>query len=109
LPWFREVASYSYEVTRALAVGTIWFRVQAKEIRHEQVVLEAPAPGTTRTTIMMTTIAPVSYVAGASYAALLAGAMSIKESGQIHHLSGNTRFQPAFGANGVHYMVVPAP
>ena len=29
--------------------------------------------------------------------------------GQTYYLSGNTWFQPAFGANGVHYTVVSAP
>jgi hypothetical protein len=46
---------------------------------------------------------------GASYAALPAGAMAVNKNGQTYYLSGNTWFQPAFGANGVHYTVVAAP
>ncbi|HPO18888.1 MAG TPA: hypothetical protein PLO07_06800, partial [Rubrivivax sp.] len=71
----------------------------------------APPPGTTRTTTttVTTSAAPVSYVMGASYAALPAGAMVIQKNGTTYYLSGNTWFQPAFGANGVHYTVVVAP
>ena len=56
-----------------------------------------------------TSAAPVSYVIGASYAALPAGAMVIQKNGTTYYLSGNTWFQPMFGANGVHYLVVQAP
>jgi hypothetical protein len=46
---------------------------------------------------------------GMSYAALPAGAMTINKGGTTYFLSGNTWFKPAYGANGVHYQVVPAP
>jgi hypothetical protein len=46
---------------------------------------------------------------GASFAALPVGATSVSKNGQTYYLSGNTWFLPAFGANGVHYMVVPTP
>jgi hypothetical protein len=71
----------------------------------------APPPGTTRTTTttVTTTAGPASYAMGASYAALPAGAMAINKNGQTYYLLGNTWFQPAFGANGVHYTVVGAP
>ncbi len=38
-----------------------------------------------------------------------AGAMSINRGGTTYYLAGNTWFQPAYGANGVYYRVVPAP
>ena len=71
----------------------------------------APPPGSTRTTTttVTTSAAPVNYLMGASYAALPAGAMAINKNGTTYYLSGNTWFQPAFGANGVHYTVVAAP
>ena len=37
------------------------------------------------------------------------GAMVIQKNGTTYYLSGNTWFQPMFGANGVHYLVVQAP
>ena len=46
---------------------------------------------------------------GATYAALPGGAMAVNKNGQTYYLSGNTWFLPAFGANGVHYTVVPTP
>jgi hypothetical protein len=69
----------------------------------------APPPGTTTTTTVTTTAGPASYTMGASYAALPAGAMAVNKNGQTYYLLGNTWFQPAFGANGVHYTVVAAP
>ena len=52
---------------------------------------------------------PANYSMGANYAALPAGAMSIPKNGTTYYLSGNTWFQPSFGANGVYYRVVPTP
>ena len=46
---------------------------------------------------------------GMSYAALPGGAAKIDKNGTTYYLSGNTWFQPAYGANGVYYTVVPAP
>ena len=46
---------------------------------------------------------------GMSYAALPAGSMMISKNGATYYLNGNTWFQPAYGANGVHYVVVAAP
>ena len=40
---------------------------------------------------------------GDDYAALPAGAMAINKNGTTYYLSGNTWFQPAYGANGVYY------
>ena len=48
-------------------------------------------------------------VMGASYASLPGGAMAVSKNGTTYCLSANTWFQPAFGANGVHYTVVAAP
>jgi hypothetical protein len=55
--------------------------------------------------------APVktSFAMGAIYAVLPAGCMSPKVPGGTYYLCGNTWFQPAYGANGVYYRVVPAP
>jgi hypothetical protein len=50
-----------------------------------------------------------TYVAGMSYAVLPAGSMTINKNGATYYLNGNTWFQPAYGANGVFYKVVPAP
>ena len=44
-----------------------------------------------------------------SYATLPAGSATINKNGTTYYLNGNTWFQPAYGANGVHYQVVPAP
>jgi hypothetical protein len=44
-----------------------------------------------------------------NYAALPAGAMRIDKNGATYYLSGNTWFQPVYGANGVTYKVVPVP
>lgn len=52
---------------------------------------------------------PASYPMGASFAALPPGSTSVSKNGQTYYLNGNTWFQPAFGANGVHYTVVPTP
>ena len=46
---------------------------------------------------------------GVNYAAVPAGAMAINKNGTTYYLSGNTWFQPAYGANGIYYQVVPAP
>jgi hypothetical protein len=48
-------------------------------------------------------------VTGAVYAALPAGCMSPKVQGGTYYLCGNTWYQPAYGANGVYYRVVPTP
>jgi hypothetical protein len=53
--------------------------------------------------------APAGYAMGVSYAALPPGAISINKNGQTYYISGNTFFQPNYGAGGVHYVVVPAP
>ncbi len=50
-----------------------------------------------------------SYATGVNYAALPAGSMAINKNGTTYYLSGNTWFQPAYGANGVYYRVVAAP
>jgi hypothetical protein len=49
------------------------------------------------------------YPMGAMYAAPPAGSMTTVIQGQTYYLNGNTWFQPAYGANGVYYRVVPAP
>ena len=65
-----------------------------------------PPPGATVTTVTTTT---ASYAIGVSYAALPAGSMAVTKNGTTYYLNGNTWFQPMFGANGVHYLVVQAP
>jgi len=52
---------------------------------------------------------PVAYTQGTIDAALPAGAMAINKNGATYYLSGNTWFQPSYGANGVYYRVVPTP
>jgi hypothetical protein len=49
------------------------------------------------------------YVAGASYVALPASCFPVNKNGVAYSLCGNTWFQPAYGANGIYYHVVPAP
>jgi hypothetical protein len=46
---------------------------------------------------------------GVNYATLPGGAMAINKNGTTYYLSGNTWYQPAYGANGVYYRVVNAP
>jgi hypothetical protein len=49
------------------------------------------------------------FAMGAIYAVLPAGCISPSVHGATYYLCGNTWFQPAYGANGVYYRVVPAP
>jgi hypothetical protein len=51
----------------------------------------------------------VAYEMGGVYGALPAGCMSPNVHGTTYYLCGNTWFSPSYGANGVHYRVVPAP
>jgi hypothetical protein len=60
----------------------------------------------------VTAAAPAQAVyvpAGAISPTLPAGAMAINKGGATYYLSGNTWYQPSYGANGVFYKVVPAP
>ena len=59
----------------------------------------------------MAAVAPPggTYSMGINYAAVPAGAITINKAGTTYYLSGNTWFQPAYGANGVYYTVVAAP
>lgn len=50
-----------------------------------------------------------TFVMGMTYAALPPGSISIPRNGVTYYLNGNTWFRPAYGANGVHYTVVPTP
>ena len=52
---------------------------------------------------------PAAYATNAIYPTLPAGAIAIPKNGTTYYLSGNTWFQPSFGANGVYYRVVPTP
>ena len=49
------------------------------------------------------------YVTGAVYGTLPAGCAMPSVQGKTYYLCGNTWFQPSYGANGVYYVVVPAP
>src|SRR5271165_1476673 len=52
----------------------------------------------------------MAYEMGAVYGALPSGCIQPSVSGGgTYYLCGNTWFSPAYGANGVHYTVVPAP
>lgn len=50
-----------------------------------------------------------TFAMGAIYAAVPAGCVSPVVQGRTYYLCGNTWFQPAYGANGVYYRVVPTP
>src|SRR5271166_1616053 len=50
-----------------------------------------------------------AYAMGSVHGALPAGCITPSVSGGTYYLCGNTWFQPAYGANGVYYKVVPAP
>mgnify|MGYP000895510662 FL=1 len=50
-----------------------------------------------------------AYRMGVNYAALPAGAVAVQKYGTTYYLLGNIWFQPAYGANGVYYRVVPTP
>ncbi len=49
------------------------------------------------------------YTMGAIYTVLPPGCATPNVRGQTYYRCGNTWFSPAYGANGVHYRVVPAP
>jgi hypothetical protein len=53
--------------------------------------------------------APIAYASNAIYPTLPPGSMAINKNGNTYYLNGNTWFQPAYGANGVYYRVVPTP
>lgn len=68
--------------------------------------------GATAATAASAAAAPVAVapmVVGGSYAMLPPGAVEVSRFGTQYYLSGNTWYQPVFGANGVYYRVVPAP
>ena len=50
-----------------------------------------------------------AYAMGAIYSTVPAGCATPNVGGTTYYLCGNTWFQPAHGANGVYYRVVPAP
>jgi hypothetical protein len=72
-------------------------------------ITSAYSTGVATGAAMASTPASGKFVMGMSYAALPAGSMSIGKNGATYFLNGNTWFQPAYGANGVHCTVVPAP
>jgi hypothetical protein len=49
------------------------------------------------------------YAMGAIYPTVPAGCATPNVGGTTYYLCGNTWFQPAYGANGVYYRVVPSP
>ena len=50
-----------------------------------------------------------AYAMGAIYPTLPPGAVVATVHANTYYLAGNVWFQPAFGANGVYYRVVPTP
>jgi hypothetical protein len=50
-----------------------------------------------------------AYVMGAVYPTVPAGCATPNVHGNTYYLCGNTWFKPSYGANGVYYIVVPAP
>jgi hypothetical protein len=53
--------------------------------------------------------AGATYEMGAVYGALPGGCTNPEVQGTTYYLCGNTWFLPSYGANGVHYRVVPTP
>jgi len=54
--------------------------------------------------------AGITYAMGVhNHGALPAGAKMINTNGNTYYVSGSTWFQPAYGATGVYYRVVPVP
>jgi hypothetical protein len=51
----------------------------------------------------------VESAMGGVYPVLPAGCSSGSVQGQTYYVCGSTRFQPACGANGVYYRLVPIP
>jgi hypothetical protein len=50
-----------------------------------------------------------TYTVGNVYPTLPSGCANPTVHGTVYYLCGNTWFQPAYGANGVFYRVVPTP
>jgi hypothetical protein len=50
-----------------------------------------------------------TYVVGADYATLPAGATPVYQGGTTYYVAGSLWFQPVYGANGLYYIAVPAP
>jgi len=53
--------------------------------------------------------ATTTYELGGVYAVIPSGCITPDIQGKAYYLCGNTWFTAAYGANGVHYTVVPAP
>jgi hypothetical protein len=67
------------------------------------------APGVATGVAVARAHAGGTYTTGVNCAALPSGSMTINKNGTTYYLNGNTWFQPAYGANGIYYEVVPAP
>ncbi len=50
-----------------------------------------------------------TYVMGSDYATLPPGSAQVYQGGSTYYVNGSLWFQPAYGANGIYYVVVPAP
>jgi hypothetical protein len=50
-----------------------------------------------------------AYPIGSDYATLPAGSTPVSQGRATYYVDGSVWFQPAYGANGVYYVVVPAP
>lgn len=53
--------------------------------------------------------APPTYVVGSDYATLPPGSAQVSQGGSTYYVNGSLWFQPVYGANGLYYVVVPAP
>jgi len=73
------------------------------------VVGAAVATAAESTDAATTTTATTTYVVGNVYPTLPGGCAQPTVQGTTYYLCGNTWFKPNFGANGVYYLVVPAP
>ena len=60
-------------------------------------------------TVIVAPMPSVESAMGGVYPVLPAGCSSGSVQGQTYYVCGSTRFQPACGANGVYYRLVPIP
>ncbi|MEI6226565.1 MAG: hypothetical protein WCS72_17615 [Deltaproteobacteria bacterium] len=88
--YYPASGCYNCAATGAVAAGVVVGAAVATSTAYSQ-----PGPG------------QPSYVMGASYATLPPGCITPTVGGVTYYQCGYTWFKPAYGANGVHYTVVP--
>jgi hypothetical protein len=95
----NTAAATSSAYTAGVAAGSASTAAATSSAYNAGVAAGATAATTSQTT----------YAMGAIYATVPPGSISINKNGTTYYLSGNTWFQPSYGANGVYYRVVPTP